>query len=370
MKLLPYLKLIRIPNLPTVFVDVCAGYFVASRSGLAGLSEPIGRSDITPMQPLIILIISAMLLYAGGMANNDLQHEEKDWVLKKPRPIVQGLISSRSAFIVSIVGIFGGALLANFALGGMAWIAYAIAICIYAYNSLSKGRRVDTSYIPPKRWQNVLGSVLMSLCRVGSVGMGVALGALVRADGKQGDIDLSDPVIWIFLGTTLFYFLCVMSASLLEDFGGGKRALRALAAAVLVPIWTGPILLAWLVYSDSYNEAAAWSYQSLTVWLTGSMNTDEIALARATWGTLARTVVPAGALLVALTLLVQSRIWRAVKDPKPRNVGMIVKWSILGHVLLESAFVLQTHREFLPIGIALASVFVLCTFLGRFTYST
>lgn len=141
MRIKAYLQLFRIPNLVTSAGDVLAGIFIVS-------SLSSGHS----YNGLYLLLLSTIMLYAGGVALNDAADAPLDSIERPERPIPSGKISRTSAFIWASLLLAGGALLAGaFHYVSLA-ISVALVISIVLYNLWAK------KYAIP-------GTVVMALCR-------------------------------------------------------------------------------------------------------------------------------------------------------------------------------------------------------------
>ena len=145
----PWLSLIRLPNLLTVPGDVLVGFVIIMPLHAGGLPE------------LICAVMAACLFYAAGLIMNDLVDAEKDRTERPDRPIASGEVSRTSARNVTaallacalmVCGIAGlSVLLVGAALGGL----------VFVYNMYARANRF-------------LGSLVMGMCRAGSIALGAA----------------------------------------------------------------------------------------------------------------------------------------------------------------------------------------------------
>jgi len=146
---LPWLSLLRLPNILTVPGDAIVGFILVMPFHQGGLLQ------------LISAIIAGLCFYAAGLVMNDLVDVEKDRVERPGRPLASGAISLRAAKIATaallaaalvMVGISGVLpLIAGMALGSL----------IFIYNLYARRNRF-------------FGSLTMGLCRAGSVALGAA----------------------------------------------------------------------------------------------------------------------------------------------------------------------------------------------------
>jgi hypothetical protein len=277
---------------------------------------------------LVLFTLSACLHYLSGMIDNDVRHIGKDQLLEKPRPIVEGLISPGAARflrdVFSLLGLLAAGLAAGAVHADMRWIATAglalglgILVGSRAYNSLAAGRPVDFAWTPPTRGQTRLGMLLLAMCRMFSVGLGVALGAAVAAhvqkSGMHGHV-LSVDVL-AALVTSGAYFWLVTRLSLMEDFGGKPDAIRRMGSLLTLAIWAGPIV----IYVHHYDGFSDPRYLM--------------------------ECLPALALLLVASVPVWVRLAIAGKAPTPPNVGRVIGTAITFWPLVMAAMVLLSGTE-------------------------
>ena len=152
--MLPWLKLIRLPNLPSAIANVLAAFLLVNQSWSA-------------WPQLLLLLISTSALYSAGMVLNDVFDIDQDTVNRPGRPIPSGQIDLSTArkwgFILLAIGIFAAVLAGIFAATTAAILKCAIvsgllAGCIYLYDGLLK-----------RTW---LAPLLMGVCR----GLNILLG--------------------------------------------------------------------------------------------------------------------------------------------------------------------------------------------------
>lgn len=352
-----YARLFRIPNLPTCIVDVVGGFFLASNYDA---TEFFGSGLLAPYASLGLLVIASMLLYCGGMADNDVQHVDKDHVLKAKRPIPEGKISlTRASWVAGWLMVLG-VILASIApriwslvdenTGLILGTAILIVICSKWYNYLAAGHTVEFTYYPPSLGANIGGVILLAMARVLNVSLGYFLGSpLYSSSGGGVDwFELSIIASFIFI-----YFMIVIVASLFEDSGAKRKVAVVLAALML-------LLTAWVLIAAPLGVVAksgwiikyrAGEYDGLSLWLQPAI------------------LVFLSLMAVALSLVL-SKCWWAFREPTPRNMGMIVKWGIAGDCLLMGALASITHVNNAPLGLGLAALIFLCAWLGRFAHAT
>lgn len=132
-----WLELARVSNLPTVWTNVLAGWWLAGGDWQWGT--------------LGWLLAGASLLYTGGMFLNDAADARWDREHRSERPIATGRVSERAVWAAAVMFLLGG--LAMVLIGGAnGWVSLALMAAIVAYD------------LYHKPWK---GSVLvMGLCRV------------------------------------------------------------------------------------------------------------------------------------------------------------------------------------------------------------
>jgi 4-hydroxybenzoate polyprenyltransferase len=120
----PYLQLIRPPNLLTAMSDIWAGI---------ALSAFIIEGNEIYFLPVILLSLSAVFLYAGGVVMNDVFDAELDQKERPERPIPSGRILKSAAATFGMILLAIGVLLAliQSLLGGLFALLIAIAAVVY-----------------------------------------------------------------------------------------------------------------------------------------------------------------------------------------------------------------------------------------------
>jgi 4-hydroxybenzoate polyprenyltransferase len=141
-KLIGFLRLTRPANVVTAISDVLAGIAL---SGFFLL-------DTITFNPVVLLIISTMGLYAGGIVFNDVFDADLDTVERPERPIPSGLIKKIEAQIFGTLLLFMGILSAAFVNQISAFIALAITLAALLYDKWGKH-------------QTIIGPINMGICR-------------------------------------------------------------------------------------------------------------------------------------------------------------------------------------------------------------
>jgi 4-hydroxybenzoate polyprenyltransferase len=152
---LPWLHLLRIPNLFTVPGDSLAGFF------LAGAGVPGAR--------VLPAAAASLCFYACGLVLNDLADREEDARERPDRPLPSGRITANQAG--TAVGILAaGGMACCLALGRPGYIVGTLLLgLVFLYNL--GGKR-----------SALAGPVLLGLCRAGSVLLGACAAGTAWGD--------------------------------------------------------------------------------------------------------------------------------------------------------------------------------------------
>jgi 4-hydroxybenzoate polyprenyltransferase len=126
----PYLKLLRIPNIFTVPPDVILGFLIA-QSLLYIVDSSFDTSNIPN---LILLILSSIMLYLGGLVSNDLFDMKTDRIERPTRPLPSGRVQKKHAVVLLIVLFFAGFFLSTIINHVTAGISLLLIFLILIYN--------------------------------------------------------------------------------------------------------------------------------------------------------------------------------------------------------------------------------------------
>ena len=158
--MLPWFRLLRLPNILTVPGDVLAGFL------LAGIAA---RNTDHDYKSLLFCMCTSVCIYCAGLLQNDYCDRKKDAAFRPERPIPAGQVSAGRVIGVAI-GLFLLGLLFSWAAGSFPLMICVAMICsVVSYNCLTKK-------IP------LLGAVNMGLCR----GLSLLLGASVLGQAGVG----------------------------------------------------------------------------------------------------------------------------------------------------------------------------------------
>ncbi|MCY2932902.1 MAG: UbiA family prenyltransferase [Planctomycetota bacterium] len=155
MKLKPFLKLIRLPNVITAACNSLAGALCAG----VGLNR---------WPDLLMLALSSMSIYAAGILWNDLFDLEEDRRERPSRPLPSGEVSVRLAWLISILLAVIGVILAALVSLKVGVLAIILLSVVFSYDRWTK--------------KNALGPWNMGLCR----GLNLALGLVLKPVARWG----------------------------------------------------------------------------------------------------------------------------------------------------------------------------------------
>lgn len=210
-KLIGYLRLMRPANVVTAVADVLAGiaiagYFIPFAAGSFGWGNPQ-----MSMLPVILLCLSTIGLYSGGIIMNDVFDAELDAKERPERPIPSGLISKKAATIFGGIFFFIGIFAAGLYNPASQYLAAAIMVCCLIYDKFLKHHAF-------------FGPLNMGLCR----GLNLLLGISIIPQAIQQ---------WWFLALVpIIYIASITMISRGEVHGGSKKMLyfAALLYAVVI----------------------------------------------------------------------------------------------------------------------------------------
>jgi len=299
--LIPLLQLIRLPNVLTAAADSLAGWLLGGGSlGEAGRWAP--------------LAIASMVLYAAGMALNDVFDAEIDRQERPGRPIPSGRVSRSFAGGLGAIGLVVGPLVAWLSGSFTSLIvAGVLAAVILAYDAGLK--------------RTVLGPGVMGACR----GLNLLLG-LTHTQALGG------PVTW--LAATMYgLFACGITWISRSETESGRtgRLLAGLTVQDLALIG----LMAAALQPGKYPSP-----------LPG------------------RPLIPLEGLLVLalVALAVNLAASRAIYQPVPAVIQRAVKTGILALVWIDVGLVAAVRGP--QAAAAIAGLWVPAYLLGRWLYST
>ena len=211
--IIPLLRLMRPANIVTAVSDILAGFAIAVYATGTEWNE-------LPLRSIILLIISTIGLYGGGVVLNDVFDAELDRTERPERPIPAGMISKRAAGVAGLALLLAGILAAAFAQSDpfsspSFYIAVAIAVAAVFYDGWGKHL-------------NLFGPVNMGLCR----GLNLLLGMSILPAALME--------FWFIGFVPIVYIAAITMISRGEVHGGRKHIL--VSAAALYSTVIGAIL--------------------------------------------------------------------------------------------------------------------------------
>ena len=317
--LLPWLRLMRLPNVFTAIADVAMGYLLVH-----GFVESPAK--------LACLVAASALLYTAGMVLNDVFDFEVDSKERPFRPLPSGQISMASArslgYACLVLGVAFGWLagLLPREPAALPWrsglIASLLAVCVMGYDAWLKSTPIGPLAMGACRFLNVLLGMSTAEKLLGNVVLGYGAAELLAAGG-----------IGLYIVGVTWFARAEASIS--------SRA--KLAGAMLVMVAGVSVL----------GASAANSIGLPVVGLKDP---------KYYW-----------ALLAALSMPVLLRCGLALADPSPQLVQAAVKRSILSLIWLDAATVAafsQPVDGFPLYALAVALLLFPAFTLGRWVYST
>ena len=233
MSIRPWLRLFRVPNLPTAPGDAVAGGAVAVLAA-AFAGEPAAPFAGRAVAAALVAGLAELLLYMGGLADNDLVDETADRAAGSDRPLATGALPRRAVRIARALCFAGAAAIGLAARPGPGWWAAAAGVvaAILLYNRLKERL--------PR-----LGFLLMGACRGLAVLSGAAAAKAAFPPGLPPTANGCDPFLFpdilalsMAAGWTLYTAAVTWLGAGEERAGAGLGRTRFLPAAVcLVPVW-------------------------------------------------------------------------------------------------------------------------------------
>jgi hypothetical protein len=209
----------RVSNLPTVWSNCLAAWLLCGGGAWSRL---------------VLVCVSATLLYLGGMYLNDACDAAFDREFRKERPIPSGLISERAVQWLGIGWLAGG--LALLGLLGLVtfYLGLLLVNCIAVYDLVHK--------------RTALSPVIMAGCRV----------LLCLVAGSAAAAGLDGLAVWgaVVLGAY------IVGLSYLAKFESAPGALRYWPCALLA----APLVLAWIVNDGPWRVPGLVLSLLLLVW--------------------------------------------------------------------------------------------------------
>ena len=221
-RLIGFMRLLRLANIVTTVSDILAGVAIAC------FAIGIKWTDVSfPL--VLLLIVSTVGLYGGGVVFNDVFDAELDKVERPERPIPSGLISKPSAalfasFLLMVAIIAAGFVHEHF-FSSSFFIALAIAVAAVVYDKWGKHH-------------SFLGPLNMGLCR----GLNLLLGISIFPEVLSQ--------YWFIAAVPIIYIAAITMISRGEVHGGKKTTV---VAAVIFYIIVIICILAAAIANESLS---------------------------------------------------------------------------------------------------------------------
>jgi 4-hydroxybenzoate polyprenyltransferase len=315
---LPYLRLMRLPNVFTAIADVSMGFLFVHDVKAISQEWPA----------LALLIAASALIYTSGMILNDVCDIEVDRQERPFRPLPSGQIDLAFALRLGVLFLIVGVLLAA-AAGWLhpanlasTWrsgvLAVLLALAVVGYDAWLK--------------KTPLGPVGMGLCRLLNVLMGMSTTSIaVPADESFLTYHSSS---WLIAGGIGLY-ICGVTWLARAEAGRSSRVHLLLATLVIA----GGIATLSQLPTHPHPDKP----------LFGTPQIGYLLFA-----------------VLALPMLRRAAI--ALSAPDSVNVQAMVKHCILSLIMLDAAVTMLTSGP-LP-GLAIAALLAPSVLLGRWVYST
>ena len=207
-------------NIVTSIADILAGITISGFfTGFTFSQDKI--------LPVLLLCLSTIGLYGGGIVFNDVFDAELDKIERPERPIPSGLISTREASWLGGLLLLGGIISAALVSYISGILALSIALAALFYDKYGKHH-------------SFFGPLNMGFCR----GLNLLLGISIIAAA------LSE---WFFLAAVpVIYIFSITMISRGEVHGGSKKSLYTAAALYLT-------VLGFILYISIIKEQLGWT---------------------------------------------------------------------------------------------------------------
>lgn len=182
-------------NIVTSVADVLAGVAI---SGFLRQQHLL----IQNLQPILLLCLSTIGLYGGGVIFNDVFDADLDKTERPERPIPSGIVTIREAATVGIIMLTAGVFLALLTSFTSGIIAFLVAVAALIYNKWSKH-------------QTFAGPINMGLCRGLNLLLGISIVPQILS------------AYWFLSLIPVIYIASITMISRGEVHGGSKRILYA-----------------------------------------------------------------------------------------------------------------------------------------------
>lgn len=315
---MPYLRLVRLPNVLTALTDVLAGYVI-----VRALEGP--RALLRPQWGVLLALLAvSACLYAAGAVFNDCFDYEEDRLRRPERPLPSGAISLRGAFGLGALLVLVAVYLAMAVGEVTVWVTTFLVLAIFLYNGRAK------RFVVP-------GALAMGACRMLSMHLGMSAGRAYLLQLHTPGVLLPP----IFLG--LYAALITLTSGLEEEAEPAApiEARHGPAATVLGAAAAG---FAVVIFSLAITTLEWWPGHLLAVLLMG-------ALCVRLWGALhaherrSRVRAFTGAAVLGVIVLDAAIILGQPAGPRHEYAGALAAWGVAALALLAPAYLLSRRMS-------------------------
>ena len=315
--MLPWLKLIRLPNLPSAIANVLAAFLLVNQSWSA-------------WPQLLLLLISSAALYSAGMILNDVFDVDQDTAQRPQRPIPSGQISLAAArktglamlMLGVVAAICAGAVAGTLAdVLKCATVSGLLALAIYLYDG------------PLKR--TVLAPFLMGSCR----SLNVMLGGATATTVQVGYCLAGFPILLWAVAFAIGLFIT-----------GVTLLARNETAAQQSRFWIGASSLLAVAGLAALAMAPRW-YQ-------GNLATDDMV----------EKVYPFMIAMISVTII--RRLFLCVIQPTSRSVKFAVIASLRSLIVFDAAVCFLARPDQIVYALVVLALLVPVLVLSRWMYAT
>jgi 4-hydroxybenzoate polyprenyltransferase len=262
MTALTFLKLIRAPAGFTAISNILAASIIASSNQLDS--------------SLILLITASVLFYFSGMALNDCFDYKEDLVERPQRPIPNGDLSLKSAWVIGFTLMFTGLIFAFCYSTTSGYIGLALSTVIILYNGYIK--------------QGLMGSVCMASCRYFNWILGASFVAL-----SVNSLSLALPIFFYITGLTFL--------SKQETHGRDKSAVFFCASMIVLTALSALYLVLDIFMLSEQQQAI--SAMLIVIWFA----------------------------------MMASKLIKVFKQFEPQNIQQLIGWMVIGVIPLDALLV-------------------------------
>ena len=296
--ILAWLQLVRLPGVITAAADSLSGYVLLNPGW-----------QLHDWDRLIPLAAVSMILYAAGMALNDVADHAVDQAERPGRPIPSGRVRRSHAALLAAIGLVVGPGILYWNREIASVIAMALAACVVAYNLWLK----HTS----------LGPLAMGTCRGLNFFMGLAY----------------SPLCGVELPLAFGLFVVGITMISRSEVAGGS--IREIVPGLIV-------------------EMAALASLGALALMPGSRPAD--------WDPRHFQAILGISILAAVAIAQLAVGWRAIRSPEPKTIQKLVKTGVLSLVWIHVGLITAVLGP--PAALPFVALWVVAFLIARRLYAT